>query len=72
MNHPDALPNALALTESVANYMSLYFHKMIHSSTQAVHIPTEWNIMMLHECHQALAILKRAFDNQSKNGHWRE
>ena len=63
-------PITLALTESVATYMTLYFNKMIHCSSQVVPIPKEWDIMMLHECHQALAILKRAYDSQSKKFNW--
>ena len=63
-------PITLALTESVATYMTLYFNKMIHCSSQVVPIPKEWDIMMLHECHQALAILQRAYDNQSKKINW--
>ncbi len=58
-------PNALAITESVSTYMTSYFKKMIQSSNQDVEIPREWDCMLLQECHQALAILKRAYDNQS-------
>ena len=63
-------PNALAITESVSAYMTSYFQNMIHSSTQYVEIPSEWDCMLLHECHQALAILKRAYDNQSMYLNW--
>ncbi len=56
--------NALAITESVSAYMTSYFQNMIHSSSQYVEIPSEWDCMLLQECHQALAILKRAYDNQ--------
>lgn len=59
-------PSALALTESVALYMASYFHNMIQGSNKVVQIPMDWNSHILHECHQALFILKQAYDTQSK------
>ncbi len=56
--------NALAMTESVSTYMTSYFQKMIQSSNQEVEVPRDWDCMLLHECHQALAIMKRAYDNK--------
>ncbi len=62
----DTALSAISLTESVAIYMNSYFQQLIHESNTLIHVPGEWSSCMLYECHQAVRIMKEAFNNQSK------
>ena len=59
--------NAISLTESVALYMNSYFQQLIHNSNKVINVPREWSSCMLYECHQAVHIMKEAFNNQSEH-----
>ena len=51
------------LTEAIATYMQAKFRQMLHGSDVHTPFPADWDLTLLQECNQAVAILIEAYHN---------